>query len=65
MTDKPFFPQPDESAEEWHTRLRMMDPADLTCLQRQRRPIWLEIARAAVQKERRQEQVSRRKRDTA
>jgi hypothetical protein len=51
--DEPFYRHPDESAADWHARLAGMDPVCLSCHLRERRKIWLEMAVAALRKERR------------
>ncbi len=53
MSDQPFFRKQNESVPEWHARLAEMDPLTLSCRQRSRRHIWLDMARQALRKWRR------------
>jgi hypothetical protein len=51
--DELFYPRANESRPDWHARLAALDPVTLTCHQRQRHKVWLEIARDAARKKRR------------
>jgi hypothetical protein len=62
--DEPFYRKPDESAAAWHARVAGMDPVCLSCHQRQRRKVWLEMAGEALRKERRAARARRPARPT-
>jgi len=62
MLDKPFFRKLDESTEDWHSRLAAMDPIHLSCHLRERRKVWLDMARQALSQKRRSQKRSRRQR---
>lgn len=53
MIDEPFFRRPEETTAAWCARLAAMDPVRLSCHLRQRHRIWLDMARAALRKEKR------------
>jgi len=59
--DEPFFRFPGERVDEWHARLAAMDPVQLSCRLRERRKIWLDMARQALARERRTKKTSQRR----
>jgi hypothetical protein len=53
MTDELFHRRPEETVAQWHARLAAMELAALSCHQRERRKLWLDMAREAARRERR------------